>query len=218
MNTSPAEIHTVALFGGSGTTGKALIRHALIRGIKVRALVRNARSMNVRSGLIEVIEGPLVSPDHVEFCLKGSDAAICVFGPRPPYTDIFCEAATRTIVESMQKVRVKRLVCQTGAMIGEYPANRTLPFRLMVSMFNRRLPRIASDRASQEIVVKQSGLAWTLVKPARLSDSEAKNKWFAGPDIRAGLLSSISREDLADFLIEEALNPQFAEQAVFIHS
>lgn len=218
MNTSTKNIQTVALFGGSGATGKALIRHALRKGIKVRALVRNADAMNIKSGMVKVIEGSLTRADYVEFCLKGCDAAICVFGQRPPYTDVFCEAATKTIVASMRKLGIKRLVCQTGAMAGKYPANRTLPFGVMVAIFNRRAPRVAGDRAGQEDAVRQSGLVWTLVKPSRLSNREPKGKWLAGPDVRVGLLSSIAREDLADFLLREALNPQFAGQVVFIRS
>lgn len=217
METVPANAQTIALFGGSGATGNALIRHALIRGIKVRALVRNANSMAIKSGLLETIEGSLLSPDYVEFCLKDCGAAICVFGSRPPYSDIFCEAATTTIVEAMQKLGIKRLVCQTGGMIGDYPGNRTLPFKLMVGMFNRRLPLVASDRSGQENAVRQSGLAWTIVKPSRLTNGKATGKWRAGPDVRASLLSSIARDDLAEFLLQEALNPQFTSQAVFIH-
>lgn len=217
MDAASAGPHTIAIFGGSGATGKALMRHALISGIKVRALVRNANSMNIKSGLVEIIEGPL-SEDYVEFCLKGCDAAICVFGQRPPSTDIFCETATRTIVEAMQKLGIKRLVCQTGGMIGDYPANRTLPFRLMVNMFNRNSPSVASDRAGQEKVVRQGGLVWTIVKPSRLTNGKAKGRYHAGPDVRVSLLSSIARDDLAEFLMQETLNPQFAGQAVFIRS
>lgn len=218
MNTVPAGIHTIAIFGGSGATGKSIIHHALIRGIKVRALVRNATSMDIQSGLIEVIEGSLTSADHVEFCLEGCSAAICVFGPRPPYADIFCEVATRTIVEAMRKLKIKRLVCQTGGMIGEYPANRTLPFKLMVAMFNRRLPLSASDRKEQEAAVKHSKLDWTIVKPSRLTNGSATGKWLVGPDVQVSLLSSITRDDLAEFLLQEILKPQFVGQAVFIRS
>lgn len=217
MNTSLARTHTIALFGGSGATGNAVIRHAMARGFKLRLLVRKADSIRIRSGLMELIEGSLTDPGDVRLCLKGCDTAICVFGQRSPYNDIFCEAATRTIVKSMKKTGVSHLICQTGAMIGEYPGNRTLPFRLMTALFNRRLPQMAADRAAQEDAIRQSGLAWTLVKPARLSSAKPKGKWFLGPGVRAGLLSSISREDLADFLLEEAVNPHFVGQAVFIH-
>lgn len=218
MDIAPADIQPIAIFGGSGATGKALIHHALIRGIKVRALVRNANTMDIKSGLLELIEGSLSSLDHVEFCLKNCAAAICVFGPRPPYADIFCEAATRTIVEAMQKLNIKRLVCQTGGMIGEYSANRTLPFRLMVAMYNRRLPIAASDRSGQETAVKRSRLDWTIAKPSRLTNGKATGKWLAGSDVQVSLFSSIARDDLANFLLHEALNPQFTGQAVFIRS
>lgn len=217
MNGAPEGTHTIAIFGGSGATGTALIRHALIRGIKVRALVRNANAMNVKSGLVVATEGSLSSAAHVGLCLKGCDAAICVFGQRPPYNDVFCAAATRTIVASMQRLGIKRLVCQTGGMVGEYPANRTLPFRLMVAMFNRRLPLVANDRTGQETAVKRSGLDWTIVKPSRLTNGTANGKWLAGPDVRVSLLSSIARDDLAEFLLQETLEPQFTGQAVFIH-
>ncbi len=218
MNTSPGGIHTLAVFGGSGATGKAVVRQALARGFSVRTLVRDVKAMNIKSGMLEIIEGSPLRSGDVELCLKGSDVAICVFGPRPPYADIFCEAATGNIIEVMQRLGLKRLVCQTGAMIGDYPANRTLPFRLMVRQFNRRLPLVARDRAAQERVVTSSGLAWTIVKPSKLTERKAVGKWHAGPNVRTSLLSSISRYDLADFLVEEALNPKFPEQVVFIRN
>ncbi len=218
MGTSPGGIHTLAVFGGSGATGKAIIRQALAKGFSVRTLVRDVRSMNIKSGMLEIIEGSPLRSGDVELCLKGSDAAICVIGPRPPYTDIFCEAATGNIVEIMRRLGLKRLVCQTGAMIGDYPANRSLPFRVMVRQFNRRLPLIARDRAAQETVVTSSGLVWTIVKPSRLTERTPTGKWRAGPNVRTSLLSSISRYDLASFLVQEALNPQFPEQVVFIRN
>lgn len=170
MDFAFAGIQPIAIFGGSGATGKALIHQALIRDIKMRALVRNVNTMDIKSGLLELIEGSLSSPDHVEYCLKDCAAAICVIGPRPPFADIFCEAATRTIVAAMQKLNIKRLVCQTGGMTGEYSANRTLPFKFMGAMYNRQLPLAASDRTGQGTVVIRSWLDWTIVKPPRLTN------------------------------------------------
>lgn len=219
MNTSPTGgVDTLAIFGGSGATGQVLIRHALSKGINIRAMVRNVNSVRFGSDQVELMEGSLSSFENVTSCLTGCGAVICVFGPRPPYADIFCEAATSTIVAAMHKLGIQRLVCQTGGMVGEYPANRTLPFQLMTDMFKRRSPQAASDRAGQENVVMHSGLAWTIAKPPRLTGGEAKSGWLAGPDIRVGLLSSISRNDLADFLVTETLVPQHIGQAVFIRA
>ena len=217
MNALPASrIDSIAIFGGSGATGKVLIAHALGQGIKIRALARRASSIDFKSEQMEVHEGSLLNPVDVMATLKGCGAAICVFGPRLPHVDIFCEHATATIVSAMQQLEIRRLVCQTGGMIGEYPANRTLPFQLMADMFKRHSPQVESDRVGQERVVMHSGLAWTIVKPPRLTDGAAKGKWLAGADVRLGMLSSISRADLADFLVTETLKPQHIGQAVFV--
>lgn len=216
MDTS--EFYSVAIFGGSGATGKVLISHALSKGLKVRALARKASSIEFESDRVVVLEGVLSKHEDVMATLQGCRAVICVFGPRPPYADIFCEHATSVIVSAMQRLGMRRLVCQTGGMIGEYRANRTFPFQLMADIFKRHSPQVASDREGQERVVMHSELAWTIVKPPRLTDDAAKGEWQAGKDVRLGMLSSISRDDLADFLLTETVRPQYIGQAVFVRN
>ncbi len=209
---------TIAIFGGSGATGKVLIADALKEGIKVRTLARRAGAIDPAFMGLEVLEGSLSSSYDVLATLQGCSAAVCVFGPRPPHVDIFCESATDTIVDAMHELGIRRLVCQTGGMVGEYPANRTLPFQLMADMFKRRSPQLAADRVGQERVVMESDLIWTIVKPPRLTEGRAKGRWVVGTDVRVGMLSSITREDLAAFLLEETLAPEHAGRAVFIRN
>jgi len=218
MDTLTENIDTLAIFGGSGATGEALISHALGKGHPVRALARREGSIASGSDRVWVVEGSLANPDDVMATLQGCSAVICVFGPRPPYTDIFCEQATATIVSAMQQLGVRRLVCQTGGMVGDYRANRSLPFQWMADAFRRHSPLIAADRIGQERVVRESGLDWTIVKPPRLTDGAAQGRWRAGCDIRLGMLSSIARADLADFLVTETLAAQHVGQAVFVHN
>jgi len=58
----------------------------------------------------------------------------------------------------MQHANVQRLICQTGAMIGHYPHNRTWPFKLMRFIAQNRMRRIMRDRRKQEILVRGSDL------------------------------------------------------------
>lgn len=204
----------IAVFGGSGATGKALLARIAQQGCAARVLVRKTTS--VVAGRVEVIEGALAQPEDVLATLQGCRAAICVFGPRPPYVDVFCEQATANIVNAMRQLGIRRLVCQTGGMVGDYRANRTLPFQWMADAFRRHTPQIAADRVGQERTVMQSGLDWTIVKPPRLTDGAAQGKWRAGTEVRLGMLSSIARADLADFLVTETLRPQHIGQVVFV--
>lgn len=204
----------VAVFGGSGATGRVVTDCLLEAGFAVQALCRRASSLGPLPGLT-VIEGALDNRGAVRRTLAGSDAALILFGPRPPYCDIFCARATANIVAAMQEVGIRRLICQTGAMIGNYPANRSRLMRRMCAMFNQRYPELAADRSRQEQVVIESGLDWTILKPPRLGNGTAR-PLVAGEQTRVGMLSSVSRRSLAEWLAGEIRVPRHAGQVLFV--
>ncbi len=207
----------VALFGGTGRTGQCLLRLAVTRGVPVRALIRPESSLgpDLPSTVTPVV-GSLFSDEDVGRTLAGCDAACLVFGPRPPHTDVFCAEATARIVEGMRSRGIPRIVCQTGAMVGSYPANRTWVCETATRLYRRRSPEPAMDRVRQETVVADSGLDWTLVKPPRLTDGPRSFRVAAGPAVRVGLLSSIARDDVADVLLSALMGSRFSRSAVFV--
>jgi putative NADH-flavin reductase len=209
-------IHTLAVFGASGGTGRALIARAAELGWPVHALVRATGAPIAMTGHLKLRKGELPSLDDVSLVVMGTDAVCCVFGPRLSSTDAVCAEATRTIVEAMKRLGVRRLICLTGAMIGAYPENRSAPLEWMAGSFERRRPALAADRAEQERVVRESGLDWTLVKPPRLTDGPARRHVRIGPDLRVGLLSRVSRSGLAAAILEEIESPSHLRQAVFV--
>lgn len=211
-------IAQITVFGGSGATGQVIIRRALNRGIRVKTLVRNPDSLCGRLEGAEIVKGSLLNTVDIDTSLKNSAAVICVFGPRAPYADIFCEAATKMIIAAMKKNKVNRLICQTGGMIGDYPKNRSFFFELMTSLFNRRLPLVSSDRLGQEAQVINSGLCWTIIKPPRLVNSQSTEKVFAGIDVKLGMLSSITRDDLAEIILDAALSEKYEHSVMFVRN
>jgi putative NADH-flavin reductase len=207
---------TIAVFGGSGATGLEFIRQALRTGFRVRALIRPQSDLGSLEHSVEITRGSLEVSHDVDRALQDSCAACCLFGPRPPYTDIFCAAATEVILEGMKSEGVRRILCQTGAMIGDYPANRTVPFRLVTRAVRRRNQATMLDRDEQERTAKDSGLDWTLIKPPRLTNGHRSGRFTAHADLRVGLLSKVSRADVAAFILDEILNPHHIGRAVFV--
>ena len=100
--------------------------------------------------------------------------------------------------------------------IGDYRHNLTLPFQL--NMYRRRQPEPFQDRMLQEELIRSSGLQWTLFKPPRLTMGRPDPSPTVGPDVRVGMLSSVSRATLARLIVDELRNPQFPNHAVFIRS
>lgn len=206
---------TIALFGGSGQTGQAVIAAALKRRYRVKALVRQSGSLQNSDPGIEEICGDLLSAADVRRTLAGAEAAIITFGPRPPFKDIFCEAATKSIIEAAKQSGPRRLVCLTGAMIGDYPENQSYFFGLLKKLGARHSTLTFQDRAAQEQQVRQSDLNWTIVKPPRLTNSPGTGRIVAGKNIKIGLMASISRQDLAEVLLDQCGNDT-AEKILFV--
>lgn len=211
---SPEGVGRVAVFGGSGATGRVVTGRLLADGWQVRALCRSASSLEPKQGLT-VIEGQLQDTEAITGTVKGCVAVLILFGPRPPYSDIFCADATAAIVAAMQEHGVQRLICQSGGMIGDYPHNRTWTMQRMTAVFNRRFPALAADRSRQERVVIESSLEWTILKPPRLTDSAASDI-ICGTDIRVGMLSSVSRTDIANWIAKELKEANHLRKILFV--
>lgn len=192
----------LCVFGASGRTGSALVRQAVDRGHAVTAFCRS-ESTHVAFPLgVKLVWGSLLRREDVEKAIAGADAVVCLYGQRPASTHVFCSEVTATIIGSMKALDVKRLLCVTGAMIGDYPANRSPFIRLMKWLFRKKQPNIAADREQQEDVIMRSGLAWTVVKPPRLTEGRKRGGYRAGEDLGVNAFSRISREDLGEFILD----------------
>lgn len=211
-NESP---RTITVFGISGQTGQAIATAARQRGWRVRGFLRPGSQFSTADEHIQLYRGHFNQPDVVAAAIAGSDAVVCVLGPRAPFTDVFCAQATRVIVDACKRQRCSRFVCQTGAMIGK-GGNRSWAMCAMSRLFAKQQPLVAQDRVEQEAVVMNSELNWTLVKPPRLTTSEKSGTVHAGSAVHVGLLSSISLASLAAFILNEIETPAFAQQRIYL--
>jgi len=207
--------HTLAIFGISGRTGYELAKLASLKGWKVRGFVRPTSVVTIGINNCRIVRGSFDDLDRMIETIADSAAACCLIGPRPPYRDVFCAAATAAIITAMKRTGCCRLICQTGAMIGPAP-NQSHPMEWTAQAFAKWHPDIAHDREEQERLIESCGLDWTIIKPPRLKDSAPGGRVEAGPYLRVGLLSRISRADLAAFILDEIEGARFVNQRIFV--
>ena len=209
----------LAVFGATGGTGRALVAAALEHGWTVRAFVRTQAGarLPLPSGL-DVVRGNADRPEDIRRTVRGARAVCCAFGPRPGDPRPFCAQLTRRIVDAMREEGVRRLVCVTGAMIGELPPNVSPALRAMAVVARRRFPELMADRAEQETVVLRSALDWTLVKPPRLTTGLRTGTVHADPALPVGILSRIGRQDLGEFVFRATTQDRFVRQRVYVRN
>jgi uncharacterized protein YbjT (DUF2867 family) len=75
---------------------------------------------------------------------------------------------------------------------------------------------VYADKGRQEAIVRQSDLAWTLVRPMVLNNKPATGQVRALVDLAEVHGGSISRGDLAHFVVEELTGRQWVKQAPLI--
>lgn len=206
----------IALFGASGRTGRAVVAAAVTRGVVIRALYR-ASGADIPREVIPVV-GSLRDREAVRQTLEGCHAVACVFGPNRRQPEVFCAEATALIISVMTELGVSRLVCQTGAMIGEGCGCRSRPMEWFARRFAASRPDLAADRSEQERLVMESGLDWLIVKPPRLTDGKRQRALISGPEIRVGMLSSVRRADLAELLVSELAGTDHRRGRIFVRS
>jgi len=203
---------TIAIFGISGRTGQALADGARSRNWAARSLGRISSTAPIGAAMIH---GGFDQPQRVQEAVRDAVAVCCVFGPRPPFTDVFCAEATRAVIAAMRATGGRRLLCVTGAMIGDVPS-RSRPMTWMARTFGWRRPAVAADRLEQEAVVMASELDWTIIKPPRLTDGDPTGRIAAGTDLPVDLRSAITRADLAQFMLDAVADAMFVGQRVLV--
>ncbi len=107
---------------------------------------------------------------------------------------------TRNIVRAMQKLGVKRFVCESSLGIGDSKGQ-------LGSLYNYvlipvLLRNIFADKEIQEKIIQESKLDWVIVRPAVLTNGPRTGVYRSGFDATdKSIQARISRADVADFML-----------------
>lgn len=184
---------TIAVTGGTGFVGQALIEQARAQGVVVQAL---ARKPQTRRNGVDWVKGDLGDRRALAKLVDGVEAVIHVAGLTTAHSPAEFEeanvAGTLAVIEAAHAAGVQRLI--------------------FVSSLSAREPGLSAYGASKaraERVVKASGLDWTIVRPPTVYGPRDKDvfelfrsaKWGVIPTPKEGRSSLIHVDDLARLLL-----------------
>lgn len=154
------------VIGANGRTGREILDLARARGHGVTAFVRSPATL-AQVPAIRVVRGDPRHAGSIADALTGHDAVLSAIGPhvrdafRPHTLLADCARAT---VDAMTTTGVGRLAVVSAAVL--FP-EKGLEFAL----FRWLLRHHARDLTAMERIVQKSNLAWTIVRPPRLTQS-----------------------------------------------
>lgn len=206
---------TVLIIGASKGIGRCTVDCALERGCSVRAMARGADRIDLEHERLEKFSGDATDAEDVRRALAGVDAVVLAIGmPAGPTrllrpVTVFSRA-TEVLVDEMEKTGPKRLVAVTGFGAGE---SRNAMNAIEELGHHALLGRAYADKSVQEKIVQRSGLDWTIVRPTILTNGPAKGKYKVLVDPESWRNGFISRADVAEFLVERALDGKNLREA-----
>lgn len=190
----------ITVFGATGRTGVPLVRQALDRGHEVVAFARSTGAIPVEDEALTVVEGDAYTGEGVEAAVEGADAVVSVLGQTDAGPDDLLTVAGDHVLAAMQAAGVERLVTLVGAGVREPGEDVPLSGRVMgaaLKLLARDVLRDAEDHVRR---VRETDLAWTVVRVPRLSDEAGTGEYRAG-DLALGF-ESVARADVARFILD----------------
>lgn len=206
QNSIPDNIPTaqpkILVLGATGGTGRLIVGRAVARGYDVTVLARSAEKARDLKGA-KLIVGDARDESALRQALKGRDAVVSALGtPASPFREVtLLSSATRALVSAMKAEHVSRLVCITGTGAGDSAGHGGFLFEKLI--FPLLLRKVYADKDRQETIIKESGLDWVLVRPSILNNKPSSNTIRALTDLSGFHGGTISREDLAKFVLDQ---------------
>lgn len=199
----------LVVFGATGGTGKEVVKQALQQGYSVTAVVREPAAFTMDHPLLTLIRGDVLSLSSFEKYLENTDAVISCLGTGKDLkaTTVYSEGM-QNILSAMEKNGVSRLLC-ISAIALETNENMGVIIRFIsTAILQRLLKLVYSDMRTMERLVEKSNMNWTIVRPPMLKDKQLTGKYRTAVGAHLRRPFSISRADLADFLVKNIANAQ----------
>lgn len=198
------------IFGATGGTGRQCVDQALAQGHQVTAFVRQSAALTVQHPDLTIIQGDITDQDAVQRAVPGHDVVISALGTRGGPAVL--PEGTRNILEGMASHGVRRSLWVSSFGAGDSLKQMGwLSQTLIVKGFLRQA---IQEKNAQEQIILASGGDWIIARPGGLTDGPLTGTYrVTGPGDKVGR-PSISRADVADFMLKNLTDTRYTRRAV----
>jgi putative NADH-flavin reductase len=201
------------ILGATGPTGRHVVDQALRAGDTVTVLARNPAALADLAGQVRLFQGDATVESDVSAAMAGQDAVISALGAgKSVISDMFPHAAT-AVIDSAKKCGVSRLVWLSSFGVGETFREASTIQKLI---YRTLLRSIYAQKKIADSLIRTSDQDWTVVYPVALTHGPAKGSYRVGDHLPMKGNPSISRADVAAFMLEAARGIEWVGRSAVI--
>jgi putative NADH-flavin reductase len=208
----------IAIFGASGGTGLLLTSRCLAGGHQVKALLRSPDTFPYRER-IDIVPGNAFDAQAVRKTVEGADVVLSALGARSIKRENVLERAVPLIVAAMKEKGIRRIIALGSAGALPDSLDKQAAWRRWIVqniLYNTFLKWPVASQISQYATLSTSNLDWTMVMPSMLANTPAHGTYRIDGEALPRNGHRISREDVADFMMQQIGNPQWIHKGVYI--
>ena len=207
----------ILILGASRGTGALCVKAALAKGHAVTAFSRTPAKLEVTNPALTKVAGDFHDAAAVRRAVAGHDAVIVCASPGSLGTikekpDYFSRG-TKDCIDAMKELGSRRLVVLSAHGVGDSKPVQSWFQRTF--LIDRLLKGFFRDHDVQERLTRESGLDFVIVRPTRLTNGKAKGKYVRTAEL-VSVPQSISRADVADFLVEACESTTWVGKSVHL--
>ncbi|MBS1490105.1 MAG: NAD(P)H-binding protein [Bacteroidetes bacterium] len=205
----------IAVIGGTGKSGKFLVKKLLEQGFQLKILIRNPDNFKIKDSLVEVVKGDVANYSNVNVLIKDCQAVISTLGLGIPASEptIFSKATTN-VIQAMIEQNVLRYIVTTGLNVDTPLDNKSPKTLYATDWMKQKYPISTANKQSEFDILSNSNVDWTLVRLPLIEQTDETGEIMVSLEDCLG--DKISATDLANFLIEQLFADKFVRKSPFI--
>lgn len=204
-----------AIIGGTGKSGKYLVRALIAQGIPFKMLVRNPDHISQQSRYAEIVYGNVLDPGSVRELFTGCNAVISTLGMGipPGKPDLFSQV-TENILHTLQTAGIRRYISTTGLNVDTPEDRKGEASKAATAWMYSHFPASTADKQKEHALLAASDTDWTQVRLPKIEETDRRSDIAVSLEDCPG--DGISAANLAHFLISQLEDRQYVQKAPFI--
>jgi len=198
----------ILILGATGRTGKLILEEALNQGYEVNCLVREPKKIKETNKKLKILKGSPEQISELENAIKDCEGIISALNisrnsdfpwsklRTPP---MFLSDVMKNIISLTNKNGLERIVVCSAWGVAETEKEIPVWFKWLIK--NSNIGVAYKDHERQENEIKKSKLNWTIVRPTGLNNFKKEKKIIESYDNEPRPKLTISRKNVAKFMV-----------------
>lgn len=199
----------IIVFGATGGVGKWVLEQGLKAGHEITAFVRTPQKVTITHENLAVVQGDAFDKEAVSAAIAGHEAVIsCLGSSKGMKKTTELREMVKNIAEGMTENHVSRIIYTASA--GVHKELTGVAGKAMMLLLKNPLV----DHRAAIAHITAHNLTYTIAPPMGLTDKEFTGTYRESKKAVPEKSSTISRADVAHFILKALQNPSYENTSV----